>query len=106
MALTYARDAKDRVTAVTSSNAGDSWAYQYDGQGQLTLASNTSDSTKTQARGFYGEAGRWFGLNSAEDDGRDCAGNDDGGHENESQALELFAHIVRVLWGRFPAMSE
>ena len=45
---TYGRDARGRITGVTSPQAGDSWIYGYDDLDRLLSADNTSDNTLDQ----------------------------------------------------------
>jgi RHS repeat-associated protein len=45
----YTRDALGRITAVTSTQAGESWAYGYDDLDRLLSADNTTDNTLDQA---------------------------------------------------------
>ncbi len=50
--LTYSRDAMGRISGVTSPQAGESWAYGYDGLDRLLSADNTSDNTLDQTFSF------------------------------------------------------
>jgi RHS repeat-associated protein len=45
----YTRDALGRITAVTSTQAGESWTYGYDDLDRLLSADNTTDNTLDQA---------------------------------------------------------
>jgi YD repeat-containing protein len=48
LSSTYTRDAKGRITGVTSSEAGSSWTYGYDALDQLTQATNTGNAGLSQ----------------------------------------------------------
>jgi len=50
--VTYTRDAKGKITAVTSPFANEGWTYAYDDAGQLTAATNTSSATNNQTVGY------------------------------------------------------